>query len=145
MIVFNVVGTAPDEMLRKENDHPYVIAYGLSMDNILTFYVEIEKHLFPVSLEIVTNNQKLLIHFFIYVLQMPSDWSTNQVFDFYFKAHKIFNLKFDPVIENAMTFIQTYFYHVSDGSKKPTQAMKELIHNLKADVDSTSSTLLENE
>lgn len=53
MIVFNVVGTAPDEMLRKENDHPYIIAYGLSVDNILTFYVEIEKHLFPVSLNLL--------------------------------------------------------------------------------------------
>lgn len=49
MIVFSVVGTPPEAMLRKENDHPYIIAYGLSMDEILTFYVEIEKHLFPVS------------------------------------------------------------------------------------------------
>lgn len=49
MIVFSVAGTPPDAMLRKENDHPYIIAYGLSKDDILTFYVEIEKHLFPVS------------------------------------------------------------------------------------------------
>lgn len=66
---------------------------------------------------------------------MPDDWSFYQVFDFYFKAHKIFNLKFDPILENAMIFVQSYFYDVSDGSKKPTQSMKELIHNLKADVD----------
>lgn len=51
MIVFNVAGTAPEAMLRKANNHPYIIAYGLSMEEILTFYVEIEKHLFPVSLE----------------------------------------------------------------------------------------------
>lgn len=50
IIVFDVVGTAPAAMLRKSNDHPYIIAYGLSMEEILTYYVEIEKHLFPVSL-----------------------------------------------------------------------------------------------
>lgn len=66
---------------------------------------------------------------------MPADWSFYQVFDFFFKAHKVMNLQFDPSIENAMTFIQTYFYNVSDGSKKPSQSMKELIHNMKADVD----------
>lgn len=49
MITFSVVGTAPQAMLKKENHHPYIIAYGLSMDEILTFYVEIEKNLFPVS------------------------------------------------------------------------------------------------
>lgn len=49
LIVFDVVGTAPAAMPRKANNHPYIIAYGLSMDEILTFYVEIEKHLFPVS------------------------------------------------------------------------------------------------
>lgn len=48
MIIFNVAGTAPEAMIRKANDHPYIIAYGLSMNEILTFYVEIEKHLFPV-------------------------------------------------------------------------------------------------
>ncbi|XP_055308751.1 uncharacterized protein LOC129572737, partial [Sitodiplosis mosellana] len=47
MIVFDVAGTAPAAMLRKDNDHPYIIAYGLSMEEILTYYVEIEKHLFP--------------------------------------------------------------------------------------------------
>lgn len=49
MIVFHVVGTSPNGMLRKANDHPYIIAYGLSINEILTFYVEIEKHLFPVG------------------------------------------------------------------------------------------------
>lgn len=68
---------------------------------------------------------------------MPDEWSFHEVFDFYFKAHKIFNLKFDPTLENAMVFIQSYFYGVSDGTKKPTQAMKELIHNLKADLDNS--------
>lgn len=66
---------------------------------------------------------------------MPGGWSFYEVFDFYFKAHKIFNLKFDPAVENAMVFIQSYFYEVSDGAKKPTQAMKELIHNLKSDLE----------
>lgn len=53
MIVFDVAGTSLDAMLRKVNDHPYIVAYGLSINEILTFYVEIEKHLFPVS-----SNQK---------------------------------------------------------------------------------------
>lgn len=42
---------------------------------------------------------------------MPDDWSFYRVFDFYLKAHKVFNLKFD-------------------GQKRPTQVMKEMIHEL---------------
>lgn len=40
---------------------------------------------------------------------MPDDWSFYRVFDFYLKAHKVFNLKFDPALENVMVFLQTYF------------------------------------
>lgn len=75
---------------------------------------------------------------------MPNDWSFHQVFDFYYKAHKIFNLKFDPLVENAMIFVQTYFYHVSDGSKSLTHAMKELIHNLQIDVDAQRENSIQN-
>lgn len=76
---------------------------------------------------------------------MPNDWSFYEVFDFYFKAHKVFNLKFEPVVENAMIFIQTYFYHLFDGSKSPTQPMKELIHSLQIDIDAQCEDFIENE
>lgn len=36
-------------MIERANDHPYIIAYGLSIEEIVQYYVEIEKHLFPVS------------------------------------------------------------------------------------------------
>ena len=35
-------------MMEKANNHPYIIAYGLSKEEIVKFYVEIEKHLFVV-------------------------------------------------------------------------------------------------
>lgn len=38
-------------MLERSNDHPYIIAYGLSMEEIVAYYVEVEKHLFPVSVK----------------------------------------------------------------------------------------------
>lgn len=36
-------------MLRKGNDHPYIIAVGASMREISIYYIEVEKHLIPVS------------------------------------------------------------------------------------------------
>lgn len=61
---------------------------------------------------------------------MPIDFSFIQVFDFYFKAHKVLNLNFEPEIENAMIFMQAFIYRFDDGQKKTTQAMKELVHSL---------------
>lgn len=78
------------------------------------------------------------------LLQMPCEWTFHQVFDFFFKAHKILNLNFDPLLENAMVFIQSYFYHVSDGVKKPTHAMKELIHHLNVDIEAVRAISLPN-
>lgn len=44
------IGTAPNQMMRRENDHPYIVAYGSSRENISRFYIEVEKHLIPVCI-----------------------------------------------------------------------------------------------
>lgn len=124
-------------MIVKENSFPYIVAYGVSKDQIGQFYVEIEKHLFSVSRESDFSLLSTLINSFL--LQMPYDWTFLQVFDFYFKAHKIFDLKFEPAIENAMVFLQWYIYKFDDGQKKPNQQMKELIHTLKAEIDNEAT------
>lgn len=59
---------------------------------------------------------------------MPDGWKIHQVFDFLFKAHKVLDIKFETVLENAMEFVQNYFYQLNDGQKKPSQQMKELFH-----------------
>lgn len=75
---------------------------------------------------------------------MPYDWTFIQVFDFYFKAHKIFQLKFEPAVENAMVFLQSYIYKMDDGQKKTSQQMKELIHTLKIGIDNeTNESILQ--
>lgn len=81
-----------------------------------------------------TIHDKLLMNQ-TFFLQMPDDWSFRQVFDFYFKAHKVFDLKFDPDLENAMVFLQTYLFKLEDGQKPPTQPMKELIHDLRNELN----------
>lgn len=40
---------APSAMVKKENDHPYIIALGTSKSEIIKYYIEIEKHVIPVS------------------------------------------------------------------------------------------------
>lgn len=77
-----------------------------------------------------------------FLLQLPYEWTFSQVFDFFFKAHKIFGLKFDPHIENAMIFLQSYVYKLNDGQKKPNQQMKELIHTLKMEIDNETDNAI---
>lgn len=37
-------------MIEKNNQHPYIIAYGTSRKDILSFYIAVECHLISVSL-----------------------------------------------------------------------------------------------
>lgn len=74
---------------------------------------------------------------------MPSDFSFIQTVDFYFKAHMIFNLNFDPTIENIMIFLQVFIYKMEDSQKKPTHVMKELIHTLNIIIDNAVTVPLE--
>lgn len=45
------IGTTPEEMTEKENQHPYIVAYGYSKKEIVSFYIEAERHLIPVRFE----------------------------------------------------------------------------------------------
>lgn len=44
------IGTAPTHMMRRENNHPYIVAYGPTRETITCFYIEVEKHLIPVCM-----------------------------------------------------------------------------------------------
>lgn len=120
-------------MSKHDNDHPYIIAYGPSRDNISCFYVEVEKHLIPVSSasgywDNLTSNK--LFKFIRFYFQLPRECSWAEVFDFFFKIHKIFHLKYDTAIMNVMNFVQTFIYKVEDGQKKPTVQMKLLFNKM---------------
>lgn len=47
------IGTPPQEMIEKDNTHPYIVAYGTSIKEIISFYIEVERHLIPVSITFV--------------------------------------------------------------------------------------------
>lgn len=113
----------------KDNDHPYIIAYGKSMTEIESFYIEVEKHLIPVCTP-CNENFVLWLTELIDFFQIPRNFSFNQVFDTFVKLHKVLNLNFDPALENMMIYIQQFFYGISDTKKKATVAMKELHNNL---------------
>lgn len=42
------IGTPPDKMIESDNQHPYIVAYGISKKEIISFYIEAERHLIPV-------------------------------------------------------------------------------------------------
>lgn len=51
------IGTPPDKMIEIKNQHPYIVAYGTSKEEIVSFYIEVERHLisvyiFEISLQI---------------------------------------------------------------------------------------------
>lgn len=38
-----------NDLIDRTNNHPYLIAVGDSVKEIIQFYIEVEKHLLPVS------------------------------------------------------------------------------------------------
>lgn len=46
------VGTPPENMTESQNQHPYIVAYGLSKKEIILFYIAVERHLIPVSIHL---------------------------------------------------------------------------------------------
>lgn len=62
------------------------------------------------------------------LLQLPAHFGIIDAFDLLFKAHKIFNMDFNPDISNAMNFVQTFIYKMQDGQKQPSMLMKEVFN-----------------
>lgn len=73
--------------------------------------------------------------------QVPHDFSIGEVFELFFKLHKIFKVKCDPNLERLFHFIEHFIFEIdverttpdsSDGKKrffKPTTAM-QLLYDL---------------
>lgn len=50
--IISQLGTTPDGMMVRGNNHPYIVAYGTSKKDISKFYIEVEKHLMAVIIMI---------------------------------------------------------------------------------------------
>lgn len=59
-------------------------------------------------------------------LQLPDDFSFEQVIDVFFKMHYVFEIKFDERLENTMYFLKNFTYKMNDRIRKPTTKMIEL-------------------
>lgn len=51
LILFQI-GVAPNDMLKSGNSQPYIIAIGPSKNEILSYNIEVEKHIIPVNKQI---------------------------------------------------------------------------------------------
>lgn len=65
------------------------------------------------------------------MFQVPTEYNFAETFDFYFKCHKIFNIKFNPVLINMMNFVQHFLYNIEDKDVKPTTRMFEIYNKTK--------------
>lgn len=64
------------------------------------------------------------------MMKCPPGYGIVQVFDLFFKAHKIFNMNFNPNLANMMNFIQTFIYEMHDGQKPASNIMKDIFNQI---------------
>lgn len=57
---------------------------------------------------------------------MPADFTFLQVFDCFFKVHKVFHIHYHPQIKNLMSFIDYYIFKNSEGDANVTTKMREV-------------------
>ncbi|XP_031617244.1 uncharacterized protein LOC116337077 [Contarinia nasturtii] len=107
LIVFRVVGTPPENMIENDNNHPYIVACGTSKKDIVSYYIETERHLFP----------------------LPFEFGILETFDIFFKLHHVFHMKFDKALENMIVFMQRLIYKLEKG-KQSTANMKNVFEKL---------------
>lgn len=69
------------------------------------------------------------------IFQVPDNFTGAQVFDWFFKVHKIFNLRFDPNLNPMMGFVQKFIYGIKSKSFKATNRMNELNNSLKQPIE----------
>lgn len=102
-------------MIENANKHPYIVAYGSSKEDIIAFYIEVERHLIPVSMNLDKNSLHQIKTRIINFFQLPSEYGIIETFDTFFKLHHVFGLTFDKVLENMVVFIQRLIYNLRKG------------------------------
>lgn len=65
-----------------------------------------------------------------FFLQLPDDFTFDQVIDMLFKIHYVFEIKFDERLQNMMYFLKNYVYKMCDRNRKPTTKLIELHERL---------------
>lgn len=129
IFIISQIGTPETDLVHKSNNHPYLIAVGLSKDNILRYYVKIEEHSIPVSALFAF--QMLVDELCLYFsFQLPREITAIQAFDFLFKAYKVFNLNFDDSLDNMMMFLDKMLFKTSTDRKEPAVQMKTIYSQL---------------
>lgn len=77
-----------------------------------------------------SSNYSCISEQFLTQLQLPLGYGIAAVFDIFFKAHKIFNMNFNPALSNMMNFVQTFVYELQDGQKAASYSMKEIYNQI---------------
>lgn len=67
---------------------------------------------------------RLLI--FSYEFQAPNTYGIMEVFDMFFKVHKIFNLDFHPNIQPMMLFVEKYIFKMNHSQSQLTARIREI-------------------
>lgn len=62
---------------------------------------------------------------------MTGSFNFGQIFDLYFKLHKVFNQSFPPFLVNMMAFVQHVIYQLPERGVTPTNRMDEVANMLK--------------
>lgn len=122
-------------MLDRSNNHPHIIALGLSPKEILHYYIEVEQELIDVSyamtnphtlLKLSNNSSRFDSLYFFMQLQIPSEYTFVDVADILFKLHYVFNIDFEPNIGPAMNFLRHYVYKIEDRLHPPSNKMRDV-------------------
>lgn len=123
-----------NEMKDPTNKYPHITAYGLSHDNILHYYIQVENDLIDVSIlvNMLTMQCPLFdnIDLITYLLQVPSNVEMISIFDSFFKLHFVFNIDFEPNLVPAMKFLQYYVYKMPVYGYKPSNRMIDIWNKL---------------
>lgn len=103
-------------MIQEKNDHPYIIAIAFQETSMMKFYIDLEKRLISVS-KGQEGKTVCLILIVYYILQLPKDFSFDQVMDFLFKTYKVFNIPYNPKLKAFMNFFEYYIYKQSNARR----------------------------
>lgn len=119
-----------DKLHEKENNYPYIIAYGESREQIAKFFISIEGHLMSVccdqkNFEICFSFQYSSFH-----SQVPESYSAVETFDLFLKLHKSIGLHFDANTKTMAKFCLHFFYGIKEFDR-PSAFQKNLSETMK--------------
>lgn len=81
----------------------------------------------------VVRDSKIVLHepnHLFEIFQVPDTFTTAEIFDLFWKVHKVFNLDFDPNLKPMMKFIQHFIFCIETKRCNVTPRMKDLFNGL---------------